>query len=485
MAKHEKEKLPPFDESAQFLANQGYAIEAHARQLFPGGQTITSKFTDAVRDTARLMRAQPEGPPLTIYQAAVLTNRRLFAQSDILIGSGDTWDIYEVKSGTKAKAEYIADLAFQKVAWEESGITIGRVFIIHVNSKYTREGEVVARELLVVKEVTSEVEAILARTISGILKALDIVASPKCPPAGPLDGNDYYRWMEVYRGLNPEAISSRSIFNLTRMNLALARKLNGMGIHDITDIPPSFELKPQQHTQILSTRAGRPTLHPAKIARELRKLKYPLYFLDYETVGPGIPLYNGTRPYQAVPFQYSLHILTAKGELSQREFLARGTADPVPDLVQQLREDIGPEGSVVVWNKSFEMKVNDTMGDRFTEHKAFLKSVNRRVYDLMEVFMKGLYADPGFLGSASIKRVLPVLVPEMSYKTLGIQEGQTASRKWQQIAVGEITGDDAEQAYHNLLEYCGQDTLAMVRIYEFLCQIVGEQREAKEQLELL
>jgi hypothetical protein len=140
----------------------------------------------------------------------------------------------------------------------------------------------------------------------------------------------------------------------------------------------------------------------------------------------------------------------------------------VEELAKHLSEDIGPSGSVIVWNKSFEMGCNDAMAALHPQFASFFAGVNARVYDLMEIFANGLYADARFDGSASIKKVLPVLVPALSYKDLGIGEGLTAQRRWMAAARGELSTDEARQVYDDLVEYCGQDTLAMVKIYEVL-----------------
>ncbi len=468
LQKHDKEKLPPFDDAVQAIVDAGNEIEAVARELFPKGVMVKSLFADSVRETEKYVK---EGHKV-IYQASVLTDRRLYARADVIMKNTDgSWDIYEIKSATKVKPEYIHDLAFQKVALEESTYTIRNMYIVHINSYYVRQGEINPKQLFVQSNVTEEVNALVNSTKTGIEKALEVIGFSECPDDSPAHASSWYGWRDTYRHLHPE-IPATSIYNMTRLKPEQLSDLLKRDISDMLNIPDSFELGPQQKVQLRALKAAEPIVYPTKIAARLSKLKFPLYFFDYETVGPGLPMYNGTRPYQQIPFQYSLHILDKPGEkLRHVEFLATGSADPMPALLQRMQRDIGPEGSVIVWFKGFEMGVNDTMAEIYPEYGPFLKQVNGRIYDLMEVFSKFDYADAAFGGSASIKKVLPVLVPEMTYSNLEIQKGDVASKLWEQTAKDIISGEKAEKIYEDLRVYCGQDTLAMVRIYEVLLDL--------------
>jgi hypothetical protein len=197
-----------------------------------------------------------------------------------------------------------------------------------------------------------------------------------------------------------------------------------------------------------------------------------LYFLDYETLSSVIPAFDGLSPYQQVPFQYSIHILDAPGSaLRQVGYLHQTGTNPAEPLTDALVRDIGRCGSVVVWNQSFEMSCNDLLGRLVPQHAAALGQINERVVDLMVPFWNGWYIDAGFLGRASIKNVLPVLVPELSYKTLGIQEGAGAQRLWMEAVISGQRAGQKAQILADLEEYCGLDTLAMVEIYQVLCKL--------------
>ncbi len=469
LAKYAKDKLPEFNEVSLASMNQGNAVEAVAVGLFAGAREVDVPMFDGPDETARLMRA---GGPEILLQGSVLTRRKLYARSDVLVRQdGNAWDLYEIKAAASVKDYHLSDLAFQKLAFAEAGHKIGRSFVVHINSQYQRSGEIDPKGLFTIAEVTDQVDALEHDTVAGVEAALAVMSLPQCPPDAPALSVNWYNWRDIYRFLHPE-ISADSILNLTRLSLEQIQDLAKLRVTSIADIPEDFALGPKQQTQVEVVRTGVPHIHHEKIAHSLGTLAYPLYFLDYETFASAIPMWDGVRAYQQLPFQYSLHIIEKPGgPLVHKEYLARGKDYPVVGLLEHMKAHIGDVGSVIVWSKSFEMGCNDAMGALHPEFADFLAGVNARVYDLMEIFANGWYAHPGFMGSASIKKVLPVLVPELSYKDLGIGEGMTAQIRWMRAARGELSAEEASLVYDNLVEYCGQDTLAMVRIYEHLSGI--------------
>ena len=466
LTKYDPEKLPPWDDAAEAMAVQGRAIEALARKRWPDGLLIEAA---AIFDAPDITAAAVKQGVDILFEAAVLTNRKLFAAADVVVKQPDgSWDLYEIKSSTKVKPEHYGDVAFQVAAFREAGWTMGRQFVMYVNSTYVRHGEIDPMAIIAVDEVTEEIEKRHDDIARQINDAVAVLAGP-CPPLEVTMAGDFYKWMDVMRFMYPK-LPDDSLFNLTRLNLDLLTRFKADGIRKLSDIPADYPgLKPQQVTQLQAIRAGAPVFDMAAIGERLSELTFPLHFLDYETWNPAVPPFDGLKPYQQLPFQYSVHILDSPtSKLRHVEYLAERPDDPSPALVEQLQRDIGPSGSVIVWYSPFETGRNAELGELFPEAKAFFEAVNERVFDLMDIFADGLYADPAFHGSASIKAVLPVIVPELSYKTLGIQEGGMASRLWGQAARGELEPDVARRVYDDLRVYCGQDTLAMVRLYEFL-----------------
>ena len=213
------------------------------------------------------------------------------------------------------------------------------------------------------------------------------------------------------------------------------------------------------------------TVHIARkeIETHLAKLKWPLYFLDFESIGYAIPEYIGTHSYEALAFQYSLHVQRSEGaELEHREFLFDGKADPRRALARQLVADIGPTGSVIAYHASFELGRIKEMVELVPELSVVLHGIADRLWDLETPFAKRWYWDHRFQGSSSIKKVLPVMVPGMSYDDLGIHRGDEAQLRYQEF-VNLLQGSpEREKIRRDLLAYCGQDSLAMVRVLEQL-----------------
>ncbi|HQW96258.1 MAG TPA: DUF2779 domain-containing protein, partial [Saprospiraceae bacterium] len=194
-------------------------------------------------------------------------------------------------------------------------------------------------------------------------------------------------------------------------------------------------------------------------------LKYPLYFMDFETFATAIPVFNKSKPYQQLVFQYSLHILpAAKGVLQHKEFLAEANGtDPRIPFIEKLITDCGTTGDILVYNIGFERGKLSELALSFPKYKTAINNIISRLKDLMIPFQQRWYYTPSMQGSYSIKKVLPALVPELSYSNLNIQEGGTASGVFAAMVMGEFVGD-VEQTRRDLREYCGMDTGAMVEI---------------------
>jgi hypothetical protein len=273
---------------------------------------------------------------------------------------------------------------------------------------------------------------------------------------------------------HPE-VPEYSIHDLSRIGLSkkkLAELVNS-GILDINDIPDGFKLSDTQRNQTDVHKSQIPIIDHSAIKNELESLSYPLYFLDYETYPPAIPLFKGFKPYQHIPFQFSLHVLNSSdGDIEHHEYLHTDNSDPTEGIISALKESIGPEGNVIVWNKTFERDRNTEMALRSLENKDFLIGINNRIYDLKDIFHKQLHVHPEFKGKTSIKNVLPALVPELSYKDLAIREGGSAMEAWFEKILNASSEEEKNETAKNLLKYCYMDTYAMYAIWKELIKII-------------
>ena len=205
----------------------------------------------------------------------------------------------------------------------------------------------------------------------------------------------------------------------------------------------------------------------------LSEIAYPVYYFDYEASQSLIPPWDGTRPYQQVPFQYSLHILREpNSEMEHHEYLHKDASNPMPGLISSLKENVSDEGSILVWYESYEKSRNKEMAEMYPKSADFLNAFNDRIIDLMKPFSQDMVRDEAFLGSSSIKKVLPALVPELTYDNLGIQEGEAAARRWKEVTLGDVSKAEREKVYSDLTEYCKLDTLAMLEIHKKLQNLI-------------
>lgn len=471
LKKWQKDKLPPIDANTQAILDAGHEFEQYAEALFPGGETVGfDDFAQYRTMPARTKALLDEGAD-TIFQGR-FEHGQLTCIVDVLQRVGtDEFDLFEIKSSTGVKDEHLDDLAFQLYVLKGAGITVRNVGVITVNSEYVREGSIDPHGITKRHDVIAEVRAKLPETAANIEQALHVIASDAMPHPSPRYAHQraLKDWLQIFRSLKLDT-DPMSIYELAPPDRDLLGELEDLGHELVPDIPADFAFRNGKHRRYAElVRLGQPVIQSERIRAFLDSFQYPLYFFDYETLAGVVPAFDGLRPYQQLPMQYSLHILREPdGELEHREFLHRYGTHPGQTLLTQLQRDIGEIGSVVTWNASFEKSCNDGLGKLFPEFAEYLTALNGRVVDLMTPFSSGWYEDYRFGGSASIKKVLPVLVPELSYTGLSIADGATAQRLWMEVVLSGKTPERKAQILEDLLRYCELDTLAMVKIYDYL-----------------
>ncbi len=468
--KYDKSKLPEIDANLQATFDAGLEFESYAQKRFPKGLRLGfNKYDEYLSLTKRTKEALGSGAK-SIFQGRFEADNITCICDIVDVVDKNTFDLYEVKSSTKVKPEHYPDLAFQAVVLELAGFKVRKIAVIHVNGNYIKNGKIDELEISAIADMTNDVREIIEKTKYNIELAFEVVNSAKMPDPSPRFTNlgSFGEWLQIYKNLGNK-IPDYSIYNLIAIGAKRVGELEDLGITLIKDIPDDFKVTTKQQAQIIATKSGKQTVNKEKIKNFLEDLKYPLYFLDYESAMSLVPLYDGTRPYQQILFQYSLHTVEKPGDGPKHaEYLHRDSSNPILSLLKKLKKDIGPTGSVLVWSKNFETKRNFEMAEMFPEFKKFLENVNSRVSDLMEPFAKGFFADKDFFGSASIKNILPVLVPSLSYKGLDIQEGASAQRLWMEAVLKNNSSINKEKLFADLVEYCKLDTLAMVEIFRVL-----------------
>lgn len=461
LVKQRPDLVPPTDPALQRIFDEGNVIDAWAQKLFPGGVNVDGFGKPAAENTKKAI-----ANGATVLLQPTFMTAKLSCRCDILTKNADgSWDIYEVKSSTDVKEEHITDVAFQRICLEESGIRISRTFLVHVNNQYVRSGGIDPEQLFTKVDITHEVENVMPMARKEIPRALAVLDWDKVP-----------RLMHVMSCNDPAECEFLACY---------FSELNSDDKYSIAASLPQEKLvaflergliKPDQVPADVMAELGEIKLPDAKaeptlsidkaaIKSELGSLQYPLYFLDYETFFPAVPLFDGYRPYQHAVFQYSIHVVREPGaEPEHYEFLADEMKDPAPLVAESLKKHIGDVGSVIVWNARFEASRNAEIGEHLPEFVDFMTDINNRIYDLMMIVKKGYYVDSRFGGSASIKKVLPVMCPELSYADLAIHEGGTASASWATLTNPHLDPERKYQLRRDMLAYCGLDTYAMVAL---------------------
>ncbi len=466
--------LSAFEEG---IIETGNEVDSLARDLFPGGIVIEDR--NDIEGTKKLV----ENKESVIYQPVFETSLyKMISDMFVWNKTTNSYDLYEVKASNSGESKgakdklYVNDIGFQYLILKELNIPIGKLYLVRLNSKYIREAELDIHQLFSIEDFTDRVMGITENLSFDMKSAYEILSS-KDEPKGNckciIRGRSSHCTTFSYS--NPE-VPEYSVHDISRIGSSKKKlaDLVDSGIYDIKDVPEDFPLSEKQQNQIIAVQTNKISMNKNEIFEFLDTIKKPISFLDYETFAAGIPRYNGYSPFNQIPFQFSLHIVNTDEDVepSHDEFLyVEKNKNPDVPFILAMKKYLPKTGSIIVWYKSFEMSRNKDLAKRNPEYKEFLEDVNSRVIDLMDVFTNQHFIHPKFKGKTSIKYVLPVLAPELSYKALDIQEGGTASNTWNEIVTDGYSEKEAKEKIKQLKIYCGLDTYAMYKIWDYLRKI--------------
>ena len=465
-------ELPQHSEATQLKLNQGAEIGILAHYLFANG--ILLNHTDFFKGIADTREALKSRRPL--FEAAFYDKEKnLYSRADILVPNGeDSWDIYEIKSAASVKSEYLEDIAFQKYVYERAGLNIADCYIMYINNKYVRKGELDLNQLFKIENVNEKLESVSEEINLRIDDENKSIANDTPPPPqlGMCCFNPYECQLKEKCWQN---VPDGSVFELCGGN-KIPSELWKQGYVYLKDVPTDMlEFNEKQRNQILAYQQGQAHIEKEKIQEWLKQLKYPLYFLDFETYDTAVPLYDGCRPYQKIPFQFSLHIQQQKhGPTTHISYLASGNGDERAEFAAALKQSLGENGSIIVYYDSFEKMVINEIGELFPEYAQWSEKACQRVLDLLMPFKEHYFHSPLQKGSASIKKVLPALSDE-SYDGMDIGNGELASYYFTRIVMGKASDDEKSKIRQNLSDYCKLDTYSMVLLVSALYKLVDEQ----------
>ena len=468
---YHRELADPPEEVRQAIFDTGNAVGELARQRFPNGRLIAEQYYEHSQavETTKALLADNAVPPL--YEAA-FTFQGIRTRVDILRQSGTRefereFDLVEVKSSTSVKSEHISDVAIQLYSVEGSGLPVKKAYLMHLNKGYVYPGGPHNLEqLFILEDVAGAARSLVVESLPGNLERMEEALQQDAAPDIETGRHCRTPYRCPFYGHCHQNEPEHPIAELPRLSEKAAATLAAAGIRDIGSIPPDFGgLSPTQQRVQNSVAMGRPFISP-NLAVNLAGISLPASFLDFETFGPAIPLYVGTRPYQVIPFQWSLHLRDSAERLSHRSFLNSDAGDPRERFVTSLLESIPSEGSIMTYS-NYEETVIKGLAREFPQYEGRLLALCGRLFDLLKVIRDGYY-HPEFHGSYSIKSALPTLVPDLDYSDLEIAGGSVASLNYFRLIDQDTPESDKVKITEALHNYCKRDTEAMVRIYDAL-----------------
>jgi hypothetical protein len=465
-------KIPEPNSEAKHRMEQGTIVGELARELYPEGINIPAEnFKGNLKKTQEMLK---ERKPL--FEPGFIHNMdegNILARVDILIPVGkNEWDIIEVKSSTKVKILNIHDIAFQKYVCEKNGLKIRKCFLCHINNQYVKEGEINVRELFEIEDVCEDVDEEYANVEDKIKELFGVIKLKKCPKVTPEEIVSA-EYADVATDEFYDSLPEENVFELYNMRKKKAMELYQRGVIKIKDLPKSFKLTDKQKIQ--KSQSGKKTHYVNKkmISTFLESLEYPLYYLDFETFSTAIPLFDKTKPYQQIPFQFSLHVVKKQGAKPRHiSFLADGTKDPRLKFLKALKDNLGDKGSIVVYYESFEKgRIKESI-EAIPEFEEWGNGILERVVDLLHPFKNFHYYHPNQKGSASIKKVLPIFSKDVKYDDLIISSGADASIFYFKSHFENVPKKEKLKVREHLEKYCELDTLAEVILVNGLREVV-------------
>ncbi len=448
----------------------GKEIGQHAHQLFPGGVLVAEEPWEHAAAVARTAALVSDRSVPAIFEAA-FEHDHVRIRVDVLERlAGGRWGIREVKSSGEVKDYHYDDAAVQFHVVEKAGLRISSVQILHVNKEYVREeGEISWRTYFRREEIREEAKVRRTGIETRLMQQSACLSRRKAPAIDPgahcHNPNSCAHWVGCTASKPKDWI-----YHMPNLSTERREALGQLGIDTISSIPDDFPLSPRQAVIRDVTRTSIPFVAD-DLPDRLRGFGPPACYLDFEAFSPAIPLYSGTRPFQTIPFQWSLHHVNAKGKVTHQEHLAEGNEDPrrrfAETLVNALRGSACP---IIVYSSYEKTRLNE-LADYLPGLAKPIQGIVDRLADLLPVVRSGVY-HPDFAFSNSIKTAAPALAPDITYGDLDeVADGETASAAFWRMAISQADAKESARLRDALLTYCKRDTWAMVRLHQALIEL--------------
>lgn len=464
-------ELAEYDDAAKKAFAIGHQVGAIAHKIFdPYGKGIlldaqTQGYEVVFNKTQELIKSSDPKP---IFEAGFNACGAL-AFADIMeptSNSNKSWHMVEVKSAASVKDYYLDDTAIQSYVAIKSGVPLESISVAHIDSKWVYPGQDDYQGLLKRVDVTNEAFSRHPEVDRWIAEAQAVAKEPtepniepgrQCTSPNPCGFISYCQ-----RGMETVEYPVSWLPHIRQNKIEV---LEALGVYDLREVPDKYLTATQKLVRDCTIEQKR-FFELDATQKHLAQYTFPSLFLDFETSNLAIPIWAGCRPFEQVPFQYSLHILDEHESLSHKEFIDLSGNNPVRPFAEQLVLDCGATGPIFVYNASFESSVIKRLADRFDDLKVALLAINDRLVDLQPI-AKAHHYHPDQKGSWSIKALLPTIDRSLKYDDLeGVQHGQMAIEAFNEAIDFSTSGERKKAIRKELLNYCELDTLAMLRIWE-------------------
>lgn len=459
----------PMEEPAETATAllQGRAFDQAVQELLPGVVIARDDGMPAAIAQTKRVLADRKRAPSTLHQGAFRAGD-MAVITDVLRRAGPQFDLVEVKASTALKDTHLPDAAFQVLVLQRAKIPVGKVFIGHVNNQFVLRRVGHYQGLLAEEDVTDEVHGYLPEAATRALQFQEIMASGTMPTvAVGAHCLDPYECPFLNRCTAGVRKPDYPVELLPRGG-KLVEELLADGLQDLRDVPPK-RLKNEMHRRVLdATVSGLPFFDFTATAA-LRQLSGPFAYLDFETISFSVPAVIGTRPYEQLPFQWSVHIEQSATDVRHAEYLAIESFGDFAAFADALISALPATGTIFAYNASFEAGVLDRLADRLPLQAVALREIAGRLVDLLPITREAYY-HRDMRGSWSIKSVVPTIAPELGYENLGeVREGDGAQQAFLELCSPGISPERTMALKSALLRYCEHDTWVMVVLRRFLC----------------
>lgn len=455
------------DLSTQLLFDQGNEVGELAREQFPGGLLIRRDKGNFVSSFANSRDAVADPNVGVIYEAGFVA-RETMIFADILVRTADGFTLIEVKQGTSVTEEHIYDLAIQAVVMRDAGVPITRFELMHLNRECRYPD---LSNLFVSDDVTNQVEQLTPAVELALDHLLPVAKRASAPPAE-IGAKCTAPRECAFIGRCWPTVDADHIRYLYRLNKDKAVTFEKNGVSRIQDLPDDLHLGAIPARQRRCLREGEILVEKGALVDALLSIVHPVAHIDFETVMFAIPRWSGIRPYDNIPVQMSAHVVDAKGNATHHSWIAKDSSDPRIGIGPAIVRACAGVSTVTAYNASFEKRCIQLVADVCPDIAPRLREIADGIVDLLPMVRDNLYHRE-FRGSYSLKRVLPALVPEMTYDGLEISEGETASATLMMMLYRQnaMSTDERVKVERALLAYCQRDTEAMIALTRRLTEL--------------